>query len=218
MSEGDRNCRSEGELAELADEQLLAYIIAERDADRPKCAKRAVAILAFGYEPTIRYRVMARIPPEDVDDVIGVVLESAIRSAFDGRSIGEFRSWLRVITQRRIADYYGDRERRPPTEPLAADVDDYDEKWGVEPAVGDESAVIALREIAGRLLDERNPIHQHVIRLYGPNELGYMGLGAAEAAATVADAHATTMSEANVHQIWRRFRADFHDELGMGGS
>ena len=218
MTEGDRNCRSEGELAELSDEQLLAYVVAERDAGRPECAKRAVAILAFGYEPTIRYRVVARIPTEDVDDLVGTVLESVIRSAFDGRSIGEFKSWLRVITQRRIADYHGDRERKPPPGPLAGDVDDDDERWGVEPAVGDGTEAIALREIAARLLEARNPVHQHVIRLYGPNALGYMELSAAEAATAVAEAHATTMSEANVHQIWRRFRADFHDELGMGGS
>jgi DNA-directed RNA polymerase specialized sigma24 family protein len=215
-----RDCRSEGELAALSDEALLAYIVAEREADRPHCVKRAVSILAFGYEDFIRYRVVEKVPPEDVDDVVGTVIESVVKSAFDGRSVGELRSWLKVIAQRRIADYYDGRERSPDTRPLpdGGGDDSDDGTWGAEPGIDDETDVIAIREAAGRVLETRSDVHQHVIRLYGPNELGYMALGAAEAARIVADAHAGSMSEANVHQIWRRYKSDLDGELGVGGS
>lgn len=221
MSTGEyRDCRSEGELAALSDEALLAHIVAEREADRPHCVKRAVSILAFGYEDWIRYRVRDKIPIEDVDDVAGTVLESVVRSAFDGRSVGELKSWLKVIVQRRVADYYDHRGRTIQTSPLpdGGNEDGDDGVWGIEPSVGDETDVIAVREAAGRVLEQRNDVHQHVIRLYGPNELGFMAFGAAEAAERVATAHATTMSEANVHQIWRRYKSDLDGELGVGGS
>lgn len=214
----DRDCRSEGELSNLPDEALLAYVVEERDAGRPHCAKKAVAVLAFGYQDFIHYRVKAKVTIADVEDVTAIVLESVVRSAFDGRSVGEFKNWLKVIAQRRVADYHGKREGRPPIEPLGSEHEGEDEVWGNEPATGDEAAAIAIRELAGRLLEQRNQIHQLVIRLYGPNELNYMGLGAAETAAQVEQAHATTMSEANVHQIWRRFKKEFGDELSLGGS
>lgn len=219
-TEGYRDCRGEGELAELSDDALLAYIVAERDADRPRCVKRAVAILAFGYEDWIRYRVVAKVPVEDVDDVVGTVIESVVRSAFDGRSVGELKSWLKVIVQRRVADYYDHRGRTIQTNPLpdGGNEDGDDGVWGIEPSVGDETDVIAVREAAGHVLEQRSDVHQHVIRLYGPNELGYMALGAAEAARIVAEAHAGSMSEANVHQIWRRYKSDLDGELGVGGS
>ena len=214
-----RDCRSEGELAELSDEALMAYIVAEREADRPLCVKRAVAILAFAYEDWIRYRVGDKVPPEDCDDVTGSVLESVVRSAFDGRSIGELRNWLKVIVQRRVADYYLERGRTPQTTPLPGSGEEGEEGvWGIEPSAADDTDVIAIREAAGRVLERRTDVHQHVIRLYGPNELGFMALGASEAAGLVADGHGTSMSEANVHQIWRRYKSELEDELGMGGS
>ena len=215
-----RDCRSEGELAALSDEALLAYIVAEREARRPLCVKRAVSILAFAYEDFVHYKVADKVPPEDVDDVVGTVLESVVKSAFDGRSVGELKSWLKVITQRRIADYHEARGRTPETTPLpgGGSDDGEDAVWGIEPGVGDETDVVAIREAAGRVLETRSEVHQHVIRLYGPNELGFMAFGAAEAARLVADGHGTSMSEANVHQIWRRYKSDLDGELGVEGS
>lgn len=215
---GGDGCRDGYELSKLSDEALLAYIQEQREANRPECAKHAIQVLAFGHLERIHYLVAGKVPPEDVDEVAGIVLDSALHSAFDGRSVGEFIVWLKVIARRRIADYHRRREGRPVTTPLVSEHGGEEEIWGEEPAADDDADVIAIREAAGRVLERRTEIHQHVIRLNGPNELGYMGLGAAEVAANVKRMHGVDMSEANVHQIWSRFKRDLADELGLGGS
>ena len=57
----------------------------------PDQVDRAVAILAWGYMPTIRNRVRLRIPDEEVEEVAWDVLEGALKSAFDGDSTVQFR-------------------------------------------------------------------------------------------------------------------------------
>ena len=58
-----------------------------------------------------------------------------------------------------------------------------------------------------------------MIRLYGPNALDFMDLSARETAAKVEKLNpGSGMSEANVHQIWKRFKDDLEHEAGLGGS
>ncbi len=68
------------------------------------------------------------------------------------------------------------------------------------------------------MLSTRNAEHQRVIRLYGPNDIGSMDLSASETAEKVnGDDASASMTEANVHQIWKRFKVDLHAELGLDG-
>jgi DNA-directed RNA polymerase specialized sigma24 family protein len=213
------DCRPHQELARLSNEELLDYLAAERDAGRPDCAKRALEILAFGYWDHVRLRVWRKVPREDVDDVTATVIESAISSSFDGRAIGQFVSWLNTITQFRIADYHRRREREAPTTPLPEEHEGAEEIWGATGGDDAELAAVAVREAAGRVLETRSPLHQDVIRLYGPHELNFMACSAAETAERVMAIHqGETMSEDNVHQIWSRYNAELHRELGLGGS
>lgn len=215
----ETDCRSEAELARLSNEELLDYVVAMREAGRPECAKRALAILAYGYEGLVHYMVADRVPARDVDDVAQTVLISALRSVFLGKTMGEFVNWLKVIARRRIADYHGGVEREPDMLPLADEHEEDEEIFGARPASEAESGAIQTREAFGRVLEGRGDLHRLVIRLYGPNELGCLDLSAAETAEEVNRAHSgQTMSEANVHKIWSRFREDVADELGLGGS
>lgn len=214
--EGSFRRLSDAELARLSNEELIAYIAAAREAADLEAAKRASGILAFGYEPQIACWVRAKVPPADLEDVVSAVFESVIRSLYDSKSVGQFVAWLRTITKRRIADYYRALEGKPPLGPsLDADPED----GGIDPGLEEQGyASMEVRAAAAQQLAERNPIHQDVIRLYGPSVLGYMDLSAAETVAKLAELHPSEpMSEANVHKIWSRFQSDLQDELGLGG-
>ena len=183
-------------LEKLSDEQLIAYARAARDAGRHAAMRPAVGVLAYGYWETLVNRARLKLPEADAEQVAGEALESAITSAFDGRSVGEFRSWLHTILSRRIADYWQKRSRTVPTRPLPGPGDD--EFAGREPAVEFEGEALHARECVRRALSElENRAHLRVVELYV-----FGRHSAAEAARLAGDG----MSEANVHQICSRFQ------------
>lgn len=217
MPEPERDCRSEHELSRLSDEQLLAYLVERREAGRSDCATQAFAILAFGHWDRVQAWVRIKVPAADVEDLTQTVMESALKSAFAGTTVGEFVSFLKVITQRRIADFFVRRERELEADPLPEENPENEGVFGATPHTGPEQDAVLIRECFGRALEDRSALHQTVIRLYGPPELGCEGLAAREAAAATERVHpGSSMSEANVHQIWKRFKTDVEDELGMG--
>ena len=198
----------EHRLQTLSDEQLIAYIQAARAASRHDAMKPAISVLAFGYWDLLVNRARLKLPDADAEEVAGEALESAIASAFDGRSVGEFRSWLHTILSRRIADHYKKRERSVSTQRLASEHRESEEVWGEEPAVEFEGDALHARDCVRRALEELTAAHLHVVRLYvlGPGS-------AAEAAARV-----DTMTEDNVHQIASRFRKRVKELLDEGES
>jgi DNA-directed RNA polymerase specialized sigma24 family protein len=212
-----RDCRSEHELARLTDEQLLAYIDEQRKAGRDACAKQAFAILAFGHWNRVKAWVAARVPPDHVEDVAGLVIESALKAAFKGKTVGEFVNFLKVITSRRIADHTDAAARRLDADPLPDEHERDEEIFGDQPSVESHDGAVAIRECVGRALEPLSEVHRAVIHCYGPGELGFDGLDARETTERVERLHpGANVSEANVHKIWSRFRASVADELGMG--
>ena len=182
-------------LQTLSDEQLIAYTRAAREAGRHGAMKPAIAVLAFGYWDTLVNRARLKLPESDCEQVAGEALESAIASAFDGSSVGEFRSWLHTILSRRIADYWQKRERTLKARPLPQPGDE--DFSGQEPAVEFEGDALHASECVRSALEELPGAHLEVVRLYvlGPHS-------AAETAALAGDG----MTEANVHQISSRFQ------------
>lgn len=209
-------CKSESELDRLGTGELVAYIQEHKRFGHPDCVRRAMGVLAFRYMDFVRAKVSEKVDRQDVDDLASQVLESALRSAFDGKTVGEFVNWLKVITSRRIADHYG----RPglEEEPLPEEHEGEEQIWGHATAAGDGFVdEIAYREIAGRLLEELSLVHRMVVRCYGPVELGFDNLSAAETRKQVEATHVgETMSEDNVHKIWSRFRGKLAGELRLG--
>ena len=137
----------------------------------------------------------------------GEALESAIASAFDGRSVGEFRSWLHTILSRRIADYWQKRERTVPTEKLVSEHQGSEEAWGEEPAVGFEGDALYAEQCVRLALEELPEAHRRVVRLYvfGPH-----------AAAAVVELLGDGMTEVNVHQISSRYQRRVKELLDEG--
>lgn len=192
---------------------MLAYIERAREAGRPDCAKRAAGVLAFGFEDVIRLKVAIRTPRGEVEDVTMTVLESMVHSSFEGRVIGEFRSFLNTVIARRVADFHRDRERHPDQVPLPGGGDD-EEPWGVEPSVEDSAAELAILDLLRRVKASRNELHARVIELYAPGAMEGEELSAGEVVERIAaERDGEVVSTANVHQIWRRFKTDVERAL-----
>lgn len=203
------------QLAQLSDDELVDYIRAAREAGAAAAERDAVGYLAFAFEPTIRGWVRRRTPPQDVDDVVMEVLASAIKATFDGKVVGEFGSFLKRISQRRVADYFRDGERRLNADPLPDEHEGDDDYWGAGPSEEDETADVALRDAVDRVLATRNALHRQVISLYGSVVAGFEDLPADEVSARIAaDGSGETVSVDNVAKIGSRFMADLREELG----
>jgi RNA polymerase sigma factor (sigma-70 family) len=189
----------EHRLQALDDEALVDYMRRAREAGRHDAMKPAIAVLVYGYFDTLRARALAKLPTlEDAEDVASEATASAIVSAFDGKSVGEFRSWLHTILTRRIADYYEARKRRPETTALPSENEGDENVWGDEPSVPFAGDGVHARDCIQQAYEEiEDPRHRQVIDLYlfGPHTAG-------ETADIVGDG----MTEANVHQISSRFQ------------
>ena len=199
---------SEHQLGAMSDDRLIAYLRAARAAGRPEAMKPALATLVFGYWDILVSRARLRLPASDAEDVAGEATASAIASAFDGNSIGEFRSWLHTILTRRVADYHEARKRRPQTTELVTEHGDDEQVWGHEPAVPFAGDALFASQCLTRAQSElKDDGHRRAIDLYvlGP-------MSAAEAAAELGHG----MTEANVHQIASRFQRRFRELLEQG--
>jgi RNA polymerase sigma factor (sigma-70 family) len=185
----------EHRLSALSDEQLVDYLRRAREAGRHEAMRPAVAVLVYGYWDILVNRARLKLRSEaDAEEVAAEAMASAIASAFDGRSVGEFRSWLHTILSRRIADWWELREQKLDKRPLPSE----HEAWGSEPSVEFEGGALFAQECIRRAFDElESDRHRRVIELYvfGPHP-------AADAAAAVG----AGMTEANVHQIASRFQ------------
>lgn len=201
--------RDDHELARLADEALLAYIAAAREAGAGREVERALAIMVNRYERDVRYRVWLKIPEADRDDVVQICFMSAIFSSIEGRSVGEFRKWLNRIVNRRIADYH----RKPglDTGPLAEEHSDDEEVWGDVPATQDETEAVEARELVERVLATRSAPHVLVIDLFVFDS--YSAKETAEMVNGRFEDLDPPMKVDNVSQIARRFREDLREAL-----
>lgn len=195
----------EHELERLTDEQLIAHIRQSRAADRPDLARTALRHLVFGYFDTLLARARLKLPDAAAEDIAAETLESAIKSAFDGESIGEFRSWMHTILARRIAEYYRSREDKPQLVQLPGQADD-EHGGGLEPSVeAHDGTIVDLRAAVLQAYGELSEKHRAVVDLYV-----FSQYSAAETSAR------TGQSEGNVHQIGSRFRKRVQGILRVG--
>jgi RNA polymerase sigma factor (sigma-70 family) len=195
--------RSDDELRHLGDDDLITYGRAARDAGDLAAARRALAFLVYGHEADVTRRISLRVPPHVVDEVSHDVLVRAIAAAFDGQSVGQFRSWLNTIVDRTAADYFRRASRRPKESILPSEHAGDNDVWGSEPAVDGETAAVELRIVIDEVLDSFNPIHRKAIELNV-----FEGFTAREVCGRIEG-----MSEDNVAQIASRFRAKLRARL-----
>ncbi|WP_354699021.1 hypothetical protein DSM112329_04722 [Paraconexibacter sp. AEG42_29] len=189
------------ELQSLSDDQLIAYVSAMRTRGHREAAATGLAHLVFGHWENVRRRVVLRIPAQDVEDVTGEIITSAVRSAFDGTSKGEFVVWMNTITKRRIADFFRDRERTLDTDSLDAVT-----AAGREPASDgevDRAGYLEVQAIIEELLAERSPDHRRIIEIMVFDDQ----------TADVAVTEVPAVTTENAYQIVSRFRRDLRRRL-----
>lgn len=191
------------ELQRLGDEQLIAYVRHGRAAGELAAARRALMFLVYGYERDVKRRLFLRLPAHSVDDVAHDALVRAIAAAFDGTSVGEFRSWLHTIVDRSAVDFFRRAERRPKESILPSEHAGEEDVWGAEPSVDSEAGAVELRLIVEEVLETFNEKHGLVIDLHV-----FGGLTAGEVCDRIEG-----MSVDNVAQIASRFRAKLRARL-----
>ena len=196
----------EHQLTTLTDDQIVDYLRRAREAGRHEAMRPAIGVLVYGYWGSLVNRARLKLPSlADAEEVAGEAVASAIASAFDGKSVGEFRSWLHTILSRRIADHLESRKRRPRTTQLPSEHAGDEDVWGTEPAVEFEGDALSGRECLRQAYEElENARHRRVIDLYvlGPHS-----------AAETAELVGNEMTEANVHQIASRFHRRVNELL-----
>jgi RNA polymerase sigma factor (sigma-70 family) len=196
----------EHHLSSLSDDHLIDYMRRAREAGRRDAMKAAISVLVYGYWDSLTGRARLKLPSADAEDVAGETVASAIAAAFDGKSVGEFRSWLHTILGRRIADYLEARKRKPQTTQLPGEHEGEEDAWGTEPSVEFQGDALFAKDCLRQAYEEiENPRHRQVIDLYiyGPHP-----------AAQTAVLMGNEMTEANVHQIASRFQKRFKELLG----
>lgn len=191
------------DLQQLADEQLISYVRKARDHGELAHARRGLMFLVYGYERDVKRRLSLKVPAHVVDDLAHDALVRAIAAAFDGTSVGEFRSWLHTIVDRTAVDFFRRAERRPKEAILPSEHEGEEGAWGVEPATDGEAGAVELRIIVEEVLETLSEKHRLVIELHV-----FAGLTASEVCDRIEG-----MSEDNVAQIATRFRAKLRARL-----
>ena len=199
---------SDDELGRLSDEGLLAYMADAREAQMDAAVTRALSFLVYGYLDVLVARAALKLPQRaDAEDVAAEALASAIRSTFDGKSRGEFRSWMHQILSRRIADHYRKTEGDPDHVPLAAEHNDDEGVWGADPSVPFAGTSMDVRNAIKDAYDElEKDEHRLVV-----DEVIFTDRTPREVAAEI-----DGMTEPNVHQITSRFRRRVREILERG--
>jgi RNA polymerase sigma factor (sigma-70 family) len=200
------------ELDRLTDEELIAYLVRARRAGNEAAAELAMAIFANRhFDDLVRSAMLKLKHREDAEDCAQQAIEGVLKTAFRGEVVAEAMGLLYRILGRRIADFYRDRERRPVPDALPEDLDD-DERRRRDAAIEqDQTGAVDVGDVAERCYERRSPAHRMVI-----DDFVYDGYDGTETAARVNNALPDLdppMSEANVHQIARRFRKDLRGDL-----
>jgi RNA polymerase sigma-70 factor (ECF subfamily) len=77
------------------------------------------------YLPVVYKRVRYAVPDRDVEDVTQEIFIAVLHSLKSFKGNAQFTTWLRTLTQRRIADYY--RRRNPAGHELDVDLGEADD-------------------------------------------------------------------------------------------
>lgn len=201
--------KHEYELDRLADGELIAYVVAAREAGNLQAARAALGVFAARrFDDLVRRALVRMGSREDAEDVAAQAIHGILEAAFKGELVGEAVVFLHRILQRRIADFY--RSRRQ-TEQLPEDSDDEDGIRRDAAVTGDDKGIVELEQVVERIYARLSPEHCRVV-----DDYVFDGYDAAETAARVNNSFPgldPPMSDQNVHQIASRFRKDLRRDL-----
>lgn len=209
------------ELDGLDDAALLSHLVRAREVEALEQATLALHVFVFRLEPLIAARVSGKVPPSEVELVVGAVFDSILEQSFsserapwDGRSEASLRAWVRTITQRRIADSL--RSPRPRLDSLPEEHHGDSDSWSEDVAVElDPAGEIEVIDAVERCLSELSETHAEVVWLAVFEDLPTKEV-AERVGANPAGPDSASMSPANVDKIKSRFRARLRELLVEG--
>lgn len=196
--------KSEYELSQLSDDNLVAYLVAARDAGQVGTVRLAAGMLVWRRYDVLVALVRAKVDDDqDIEDIVQQILEDTMKAAFKGEHTGEFFSLMKTIQERRVADFYAKKSRTP------KQVGSYDDGSSPLDRITDDDDLIAgsIAEAAlDKVLDEYSGRDRIVITMKMD---GHRAREIAERVAQSGVESGAGMSPANVDQIFSRFRKDF---------
>ncbi|CAN5470293.1 hypothetical protein BH10ACT11_BH10ACT11_15930 [soil metagenome] len=204
--------KTELELSDLGDEQLIAQLVAARENGENKQAQTAQAIFANRRIDELVWRAKMRLGDmQDAEDIAQEAMLGAIKANFKGESVGEAVRLMHTIVDRRLADFYRSREGKE-TQPLPEDLGDED--WHAPPAAieQDETGAMHIQGLIDAECAKLSESHRAVIDLRV-----FQGYKSKEVAETVNQRFPdleTPMSDQNVDQIASRYRDAMRRALG----
>jgi DNA-directed RNA polymerase specialized sigma24 family protein len=206
----------EHELCALPDDELIAYLVAARKAGRLDQARRALGCFAFRRIDDLIRRALSKVESRaDAEELAMQTIEDVLESAFEGISPGEAVNLMKTILARRIADFYRERERRPPPGALPEDQRDEERRRPDAAVSGDDKGVVEVQDAIDREYEKLQPHHRLVVDLRV-----FQGSPSKETAAMVNEEFPnldTPMTDQNVDQIASRFRRVLRGELDDDG-
>jgi DNA-directed RNA polymerase specialized sigma24 family protein len=155
----------------------------------------------------VEQRVKLKVPAFAVEFVASNAMISAITSAFNGQSAGEFHAWLNTIVDRRIVDYH--RRGRVDQVPLPDEHRGDEAVWGQLPGVADETGAIEVENLVEELLAGLSLVHREVVELAVFDQLSATDISREVAARFPGE----KISADNVYKIAQRFRDSLRDRL-----
>jgi RNA polymerase sigma factor (sigma-70 family) len=194
---------SDLELNRLSDEEVVAYVVAAREADDAAAIATAMRVLVYGRMAFVETMVARRVPEHAVDGVASEAMIQAMRAVFEGESVGEFVNLLKRVTKARIADYWRSRGRHG-REEATLDSDREDRRRRELPDPAEEVEAVPLRTVIDQLMAELPEHHRAAIdvAIFDDQSSG-------DAARIVNERfpdRGEPMTAANVDQIKSRFR------------
>ena len=201
------------ELQGLDDEDVVAYLVSARDAGEDGEVKAALQILVHGRMDYVESMVARKIPDHAVERVATDAMVETMETIFEGHSVGQFVNLLKIITQRRIADYWRAKSRHG-REHATLNADDEEDRRRRLADLNEEVDAVPLQTIVDAVLTRLPEHHRATVEL-----AVFGGLPAAEVVEDVNRRFPTLddpMTTSNVDQIKSRFRQTLRDELDDG--
>ncbi len=200
--------KNEHQLSKLSDDDLVAYLIAARDAGHDDEVRKATGILVYSrYRQQLAFIRKKVRSAEDAEDILATVTLDMLSAAFRGNYTGQFFSLFFTIRDRRIADFHEKAGREPEAEPVNPEGPDLiEELLGSEEFAGESE----VRMLIDECLESVSPRDQEIVRMRRD------GFPSKEVADRINQGNLggkTKMTPANVDQIYARFKHRLHPEL-----
>jgi hypothetical protein len=140
--------KSELELEQLNDDELVAYLVAARDADAQEAVVTATGVLVFRRYEVQFLLIRGKVGTDhEAEEILAAVFESALRSPFKGSHTGEFFALLNIIRKRRVADFHQKKNSEGDQQQPADDDDIFSGVAGPDDPEGEVVALVLLQEL-----------------------------------------------------------------------